>query len=228
MPGPVAAAAHAFVADLEHPELIDVDRHHLERALRLRPGAVITVCDGKGRWRCARMGPVLEPDGEVVMSERVQPSITMAMAPGKGERPDWAVQKMTELGVDRVVVFTAGRSVVRWNSYRAGTHLERLRRIVREASMQSRRVWLPVVEEPTTFAALIGRPGVVMAAPGGQPPSLDRSVVLIGPEGGWTAGELETDVPSMALAPHILRSETAAVTAVALLAALRAQLVQPA
>ncbi|MDQ4089743.1 MAG: RsmE family RNA methyltransferase, partial [Actinomycetota bacterium] len=116
--------------------------------LRLRPGDEITVSDGAGgRLRC-RFGPALEPVGEVERAPRPAPEVTVAFAMVKGERPDWAVQKLTEIGVDRIVPILTARSVVRWPPGEGG-QVARLRRVAREAAVQSRRVWLPLVEEVT-------------------------------------------------------------------------------
>jgi len=109
------ARAHAFVADVESPELGPDDRHHLERVLRLRPGDELTVADGAGRWRRCRFGPVVEVDGEVEVEPPPAPAITLAFALTKGERPEWTVQKLTEVGVDRIVPFVSDRSIVRWD-----------------------------------------------------------------------------------------------------------------
>jgi 16S rRNA (uracil1498-N3)-methyltransferase len=220
------AAAHAFVADLDAPELSPDDRHHFERVLRLRPGEEVTVADGAGRWRRCRFAEVLEPVGEIACDERPAPTLTIALALTKGERLDWAVQKLTEVGVDTIVPMAAARSVVRWHGAKAAQHVERLRRIARYAAMQSRRTWLPSVEDLRSFADLAARPEAAIAERGGNPPSLDRPLVLVGPEGGWTTEERGA-APAVALGPQVLRAETAAVAAGTLLAALRAGLVNP-
>ncbi len=88
--------------------------------------------------------------------------------------------------------------------------------------MQCRRTWLPEVETPTDFAEVAGRPGAVLAHPDGEPPWLAEGPVLVGPEGGWSPDEEDLPLPRMALGGHVLRSETAAVAAAALLGALRA------
>jgi 16S rRNA (uracil1498-N3)-methyltransferase len=221
------ARAHAFVVDLDSPELDADDRHHLERVLRLRPGEEITVSDGRGGWRACRLGPALEPLGAVVAEPRPSPEITVAFALVKGERPEWAVQKLTELGVDRILPFAAARSVVRWDGEQAVRQAARLRRVAREAAMQCRRTWLPEVEEVTGFDEVAGRPGAVLADRDGAAPSLPGGPVLVGPEGGWSAEELARDLPRMALGDHVLRAETAAVAVAAVLGALRAGLVTP-
>ena len=222
------ARAHAFVADLDAPELDAADRHHLERVLRLRPGEEVTVSDGRGGWRTCRFGPVLEPAGPVARDARPVPEIAVAFALVKGERPEWSVQKLTELGVDRIVPFVAARSVVRWEGERATRQTGRLRRVAREAAMQCRRTWLPEVEEVASFVEVAARAGAVLADPEGGPPALPVGPVLVGPEGGWSREEEARDLPRMALGTHVLRAETAAVAVATLLGALRAGLVAPA
>ena len=101
------------------------------------------------------------------MAERGDPPLTVAVTPPKGDRLEWLVAKCTEVGVDRIVLLEAERSVVRWRGDRADKQLERLRRIAVEASMQSRRVWLPVLEGPVP--ALTFLPDVTVAEPGGRP-----------------------------------------------------------
>jgi 16S rRNA (uracil1498-N3)-methyltransferase len=222
------ARAHAFVADLEHPVLDDRDRHHLERVLRVRTGEDVTVSDGRGGWRACRFGPQLEATGPVRRDGPAQPRLTVAFALTKGERPEWTVQKLTELGVDEIVPFVAQRSVVKWDDEREARNTERLRRIAREASMQSRRTWLPEVSEPVPFAAVAARPAAVLLdGDGGGIPSLDHRVLLIGPEGGWDESERAAGLPVVGLGPRVLRAETAAVAAAALWCGLRAGIVAP-
>ncbi len=226
--GQTMAGAYVFVADVERPALAAEDRHHLERVLRLRPGDAVTVSDGAGRWRPCRYGPgprpELAPDGDVVVAPAPAPPIAVAFALTKGQKPELAVQKLTELGADRIIPFAAARSVVRWTD--PARHVERLRRVAHEAACQSRRAWLPVVEDPTTFGALARRAGATLADRAGGPPTL-APLVLVGPEGGWAPEELASGLPRMGLGPHVLRAETASITVGALLAALRAGLVAP-
>jgi 16S rRNA (uracil1498-N3)-methyltransferase len=186
----------------------------------------VTVSDGAGgRLRC-RFGPALEPLGEVERVPRPAPAVTVALAVVKGERPEWAVQKLTEIGVDRIVPLLTARSVVRW-PLGDGGQVARLRRVAREAAVQSRRVWLPVVEGVTRFETVAGEEGAALAHPGGGPPALARPTVLIGPEGGWDDAELASGPALVGLGPAVLRTETAATVAGALLCALRAGVVTP-
>jgi 16S rRNA (uracil1498-N3)-methyltransferase len=225
-----AGAAHAFVADLDAPELEQDDRHHLERVLRLRPGQAVTVADGAGGWRtCAWTGAGrIEPCHPVVREPAPSPPVTVGFALTKGERPEWVVQKLTEAGVDRIVAFVAARSVVRWDDQKAAAQARRWRRVAREAAMQSRRSRLPVVDEVAPGAATVAGTtgGVALAEPGGGPVSLERPTVLVGPEGGWTDEELGLGLPTVGLGPTVLRAETAALSAGLLLCALRAGVVR--
>jgi 16S rRNA (uracil1498-N3)-methyltransferase len=230
-----SVAAHVLVADIDAPALDSEDIHHLSSVLRLRPGEAVGVTDGAGAWRLCRFrtggspeaGGSVHPDGEVVRLDRPDPQLTVAFAPVKGDRPEWAVQKLTEVGVDRIVLMQTDRSVVRWDSKRAQTHLERLRKVARQALMQSRGCWLPDVSGVHPFSALACCSGAALAALAGCPPSLEFSTVLIGPEGGWSLAEEALGLPTMALGSGVMRSETAAVAAGVLLAALRSGLVAP-
>jgi 16S rRNA (uracil1498-N3)-methyltransferase len=218
-----------FVDDVDAPTLAADDRHHLERVLRVRRGDPVTVCDGAGRWREGTLGlaGVIEAAEEVLAIPRPEPPVTVAFALTKGERPELAVQKLTELGVDRIVPFTAARSVVRWDRGRNGSHIDRLRRVAREASMQCRRAWLPEVSDLASFDEAAALPGAALADMGGAPPSLEHATVLVGPEGGWSDEERARGLPAVGLGPHVLRAETAAIAAATLVGALRAHLVGP-
>lgn len=228
VPRPGGAAPHVIVGDVDAPVLEAGDRHHLERARRLRSGDALSVTDGEGRWRWCRFGSTLVVDGPVVVDPAPNPPVTVAFALVKGERPELVVQKLTEVGVDRIVPFLAERSVVRWDGARATRHHERLVRVAREATMQCRRSWLPVVDEVTTFEVVAELPGAVAAERDGGPPSLDRPTVLVGPEGGWSREERRRLPASVGFGPTVLRAETAAIVAGATLAGLRAGVVGPA
>jgi 16S rRNA (uracil1498-N3)-methyltransferase len=212
-PGPLA-----FVDDVDRPALSSDDRHHLARVLRLRAGDALAVSDGAGRWRPCRFGDALEPTGPVVSVPRSDPPITIAFAVMKGARPEWAVQKLTELGIDHIRPFTAARSVVRWDEGRAEANLIRMRRVAREAAMQCRRVWLPEIAPLSTFAEVVKIEGACLADRGGEPLDLARPCVLVGPEGGWSPDERQVELPRVSLGPHVLRAETAVFTAAVLLA----------
>lgn len=230
---PPRAAAQVFVSDPTAPDVGVEDRHHLVRVLRLAPGELVIAADGSGSLTLCRFtgsDPLLEPTGPVTRHARPSPVITIGFAPVKGDRPEWVVQKLTELGVDRIVPLVTERSVVVWSGSRADRALGRLRKVAREAAAQSRRSWLPEVAEPlalSEFARQVSAAGdqVALADRDGQPPSLERPVVAIGPEGGWSEAERDLGLARVALGDAVLRAETAAVAAGTLLAGLRSSLV---
>ena len=183
---------------------------------RLRDGESITVTDGAGAWRTGTFnGAEIEAGGEVILEPAPDPPLTIAVAPPKGERAEWLVQKCTEVGVDRIVWLAAERSVVRWDDERAERHLARLRRIASEAALQSRRLWLPRIEGPVPAGDVL--PSAVVAEPSGRPVATGDTTIAIGPEGGWTEAEVELARDCVTLGPNILRVETAAVAAVTLM-----------
>jgi len=222
------AAAQVFVADPAAPRVGPQDRHHLVSVLRLKAGELVIAADGRGRWGPCRFRPdagdLLEADGPVVFQPAPSPALTIAFAPAKGDRPEWVVQKLTELGIDRIVPLSSAPSVVSWEGERAERAVERLRRVAREAAAQSRRVWIPDVTAVQTLPQLVAasRGGVSLAQMGGSPPTLLSTVVAVGPEGGWAPTEIDMGCSTLGLGPYVLRAETAAVAAGTMLDALRA------
>ena len=207
-----------FVDDLAAPSMSDDDLHHLTRVLRLRDGERVTASDGRGRWRECRFEDAgLVVDGKIETETRDR-YVTVLFALSKGDKPETAVQKLTELGVARIVPFVAERSVVRWDDDKSQRNVERLRKVAREAAMQSRQVHLPLVDDvqPSLAAAVALVGEVVLAEPGGATLDASVSAIAVGPEGGFTPEELDGR-RTVALPGGILRAETAAVVAGALL-----------
>jgi 16S rRNA (uracil1498-N3)-methyltransferase len=229
----VSASAMVFVDDLSAPQADRAAVHHLVDVLRLRSDEVVIASDGAGSWVPCRLagGPdgALVPDGTVRVDPAPEPMITVAFVPTKGDRPEWVTQKLTELGVDRIVALMSRRSVVRWQGERGDKAVERLRRVAREASAQCRRSRLPEVTGVVDLDGLVALVGtaVCLAEPGGRPPDLGCGVVAIGPEGGWDDAEKERFGAGIGLGPTVLRSETAAVAAGTVLCALRNGVVAP-
>lgn len=208
---------HALVDDVTVPVLTDQDRHHLAKVVRVRDGDPITVGDGRGSWRTARFGTSIEPTGDIVMVPAPLEPVTVGFALVKGSRIDDTVRHLTELGVDVIVPFSAQRCVVRWDGPTARRRHERLVRISVEAAMQSRRAWLPTIEEVSTFAELNARAGAVVAQMGAAPLDGDTRLLLVGPEGGFAPEELAVAKRTASIGAHVLRAETAALVAGALL-----------
>ena len=235
------SAAHVFVDDLAAPTLSDDDQHHLARVLRVRDGESVSASDGRGGWRlCQWRDGRLDAASDVQHVAAPTPRIGVAFVPVKGNRPEWAVQKLTEIGIDDIVVLApTRRAVVRWGDDR---HLRKLQVVAREAAMQSRRVWLPTITGPVSLAEVCAWPGAAVADPAGEPldaeplnaaardagaPSPATSLIIIGPEGGFDADELTPSVRRVSLGDTILRAETATLVAATLLANLRNRMKGP-
>lgn len=214
-------------------ELEADDLHYLSHVLRLAPGGALEVFDGEGGTYDAR----LAPDGRsLILGPRraappPQARIQLAFALARGERCDLVVQKATELGVERLSPFQAERSVVRLEGARAEERARRWARIAGEAARQCGRADVPQVDAPASLGAVLGSApagyrAVLCYEGGGAPLAevVDRAalghLLVIGPEGGFTNGEVEAMLAAGArvasLGPRVLRFETAAIVAVGL------------
>ena len=215
------SAAHVFVADLGSPLLADDDAHHLSRVLRLRDGQSVSASDGLGAWRmCEWRDGSLVSTGEIATEKPPRVTLTVALAPVKGDRTEDAVEKLVEIGIDRIVVLAAvEHSVVRWDVDRANAAVARYRRVARAASAQSRRVFLPVVDGPIPLAEVLTGDSVALAEPGGTADLSAITTIVVGPEGGFSAAEVELAQRRVSLGQGILRADTAAVVAGALMVA---------
>jgi len=225
------SVAHVFVDQLETPSLSDTDEHHLSRVLRLRDGESVTASDGRGGWRsCVWADGTLRASGDVVTVAAPAQRIGVAFVPVKGDRNEWSVQKLTEIGVDDIILLAPTRhSVVRWSD--ADKQLRKLRVVAREAAMQSRRVWLPAVSGLVSLVDALAMPGAAVADPAATSTALSASpaapnraspaLIVVGPEGGFDDDEIPANVPRVSLGDTILRAETATLVAATLLAARR-------
>ena len=210
-------------------------RHYLAEVLRLPAGAEIEVFDGVGGRYAGRLEPGLET---IALGPREDArgagmEIALLFALAKGEKIDLVVQKATELGAARIVPFAAERSVVRLDGDRAGERARRWRRIAEEAARQCGRADVPDVASPLSLSAALASlaPGAVPVVfhPGGAPvaslaaPGAGGLAAVVGPEGGLTDGEVAACERAGALraglGPRVLRAETAAIVAIALLQA---------
>jgi 16S rRNA (uracil1498-N3)-methyltransferase len=217
------AAAQVVVGDLEALELSDTDSHHLFKVRRLRDGEVVIATDGRGSWRrSVVVSSRLAADGSIRHEAPAAAPLTVGFAPAKGDRSEWAVAKLTELGCDRIVALKTEHASVRWSAEATTKALARWRRVALEASCQSRRVTLPAIEGLLSPAALLSGQAAALGVPGGPPLEAGITTILIGPEGGWSEGELGLHAATVGLGDNVLRTETAAVAAGVLLGASRA------
>jgi 16S rRNA (uracil1498-N3)-methyltransferase len=203
------------------------ETHHLQ-VRRAEAGETVELRDGEGligRGTLSRAGKAWSV--EVATSERVAPPPPLTLAVGAGDRDRfaWIVEKATELGVTAVIPLECERTAGVATRVRA-QHLDRLRRHALEAVKQSGAAWAPRVEEPLPIAAMVERPAKgarwLADADGRPAPALVDDApltVVIGPEGGLTAAELErlraAEYRPIRLAAYTLRFETAAIAAAA-------------
>lgn len=211
------------------------ERHHLADTLRVRPGDVFLATDGEGHEYVLEADTVSRAELRAKIRERttLPPGtglrITLALAPPKGRRMEIAVEKAVECGVGRILPLLTERTVVR--SRDDSERLERWRRVARSATAQSGRTRLPYVASPLSFAEALGQPGRKLVAHRQEGaatvpsalrdiPSDEPVLLLVGPEGGFTDAECEEARRAGAIAVSLgrtrLRSETAAIVAVAL------------
>jgi 16S rRNA (uracil1498-N3)-methyltransferase len=220
--------------DAGRARLLAEDQHYLRDVLRLEPGAALEVFDGEGGAYDARVAP---GGAELELGPRreVPPPaarIALAFALARGEKGDLVVQKATELGVALLLPFEAERSVVRLEPRRGEERARRWRKIAAEAARQCGRSEVPDLHVPSTLdEALAAVPRdwrtIVFHEVGGGAlsaalePAAPGHLVVTGPEGGLSAREVGTCSAAGAriatIGPRVLRAETAAITAVALL-----------
>jgi 16S rRNA (uracil1498-N3)-methyltransferase len=238
---PELDGAPLFLLD-EVPEaeelLVDgTEGRHAVDVLRLTPGERVKVGDGRGvvaegdvvgagagglRVRVTARHEVPEPAPEMVLVQALP----------KGDRGPLAVELATELGVDRIVPWTASRCVTRWRDDRADKGVARWRAVARAAAKQSRRARVPEIAELASTREVCGLIGdadlaVVLHEQARRPlaelgvPSSGTVVVVVGPEGGLTDGELvafrAAGAHAVRLGPEVLRTSTAGAAALAAL-----------
>ncbi len=213
-----------YTPDPPHPGDFTLDgpeAHHLGSVRRFGPGDRLTLFCGDGReWPAEVVGvgkkSVAVVVGEPLAIDRERPlELWVAAAVPKGDRADYLVEKLTELGVSRFVPLVTARSVVVPKS------VEKFERMVIEASKQCGRNRLMRVERPQSWAAFAGRAElpadrVILHTADAEPltPAAGPRVVAVGPEGGFTADEVAVAGWRRAsLGPRVLRVETAAVAA---------------
>lgn len=204
--------------------------HHSVRVVRLREGEEVEVFDRAGKIARAKVASIAKDHavlevGEELASRESPLALTLAMAIIQLEKFELVLQKATELGVHAIVPLVTDRIELRAERY-AGKS-ERWQRILFEAVKQSGRSILPSIESPAKFDDVIAREGTKIVFDADMPPSADeprdRATAFIGPEGGFSPRELELAREHGAvfhrLGPRRLRAETAAIAAVAIIAA---------
>jgi 16S rRNA (uracil1498-N3)-methyltransferase len=218
------------IGDTVH--LSEEEAHHVYKVLRGRVGDRIEVVDSAGRLFVAELLRGREAN---IVEERPVGSdddaVTLYQAVPKGRHMDLVVEKATELGVGRIVPLITERGVVRLEE--GDGKVWRWRRVAKAAARQSLRLRVPEVGEVLPFSEAVyeaGETGVLLHNGPNLPP-LEEALsgleagLFVGPEGGWSGGELtmaeEAGLRFASLGPYRLRSETAGMVAVARVCAVR-------
>ena len=229
-------------------EPVDFDetsRRHTAQVLRLKPGATVILFDGRGGEYEAILDEVSKRRVSARLSNFVNRcvesplTITLIQGISRGERMDTTLQKATELGVKEVVPVTTDRCGVHLSGDRQQKRRQHWQGIVTAACQQSGRTRLPLINDikPVTECLQGFPPGdelrLILDPTAEQrlgqmtkthATSPDRLILLIGPEGGLTANEIrlaqQQGFIPVALGPRILRTETAGITALAIIQAL--------
>jgi 16S rRNA (uracil1498-N3)-methyltransferase len=219
------------------------DAHHLTRVLRVEPGQQFEISDNHAVYlaevESARKDLVSFAVREKMAEAEPAVRTTILASLIRFERLEWLLEKATELGVERVVPVRAERSE-RGLEQAAGKRMSRWNRIVREASEQSRRARLPQIGASVVLAEALKiesdyrfaleeavAPPLLPAIPAHRRAG-ESVALLVGPEGGWTDRERELILSSgwrpVSLGSQILRAETAAIAALAVVNAAWAEL----
>jgi 16S rRNA (uracil1498-N3)-methyltransferase len=213
---------------------------HLARVLRAQPGQIFDVV-ADGFLHRAEVTSVQEDEVVFTLHEEHEAEaaldVRLLLAVFKFDHMEWAIEKATELGAACITPVLARRTE-KHLAQAASKRVERWRRIVREASQQSRRTNVPEVDEPTPLKKILSEvtePVKLLLAETEEQNTLraaleaapqDAAIALaIGPEGGWTAEEMQLfrdhGWQHVTLGPRILRAETAAIAALAITSAMR-------
>ncbi|HEY0868872.1 MAG TPA: 16S rRNA (uracil(1498)-N(3))-methyltransferase [Acidothermaceae bacterium] len=224
-------------------ELGGAEGRHAATVRRLVAGEKLDLADGAGLVCSAEVTAVLAHGLQARVLARTEVprppvTVTVVQALAKGDRDERAVETMTEVGVDVIVPWQAGRSIVRWDSPRAQKAVTRWRTTAREAAKQARRAWLvdvPPLESTHAVIARIdsvvrgGGVAVVLHEESDRPiaglavPKRGEVVLVVGPEGGITPDEIAAFEAVGAavhrLGPTVLRTSTAGTVAAAIVMA---------
>ena len=210
--------------------LLGEDAKHAVTVARTRVGERLSIGNGRGLVVHGTVSSVesgqLTLEVESVRDEPLPtPELWLVQALAKGDRDELAVQAATELGASGVIPYSASRSVSRWDAVKAQKGRVRWEAIVREASKQSIRAWVPAVE-PVASAAAIGAlesvlvldPTATVALTEVDLPAAGRIHLVVGPEGGIDEKEFAVlGGTRVRLGAEVLRTSTAGPAALAVL-----------
>lgn len=225
----------AFATVGERITVSGAEARHAVAVSRLAVGESISVGNGTG---LVVTGMIVTADpaefavevATVSHTPPNSPAIWLAQALAKGDRDEYAVQQATELGVDGVIPWSAQRSIVKWEGNKVAKGHQRWSAIVREATKQSLRPWIPEVGDlasTSVLSALAAETRMIVLDPTAEQalsalePDARDIVLVVGPEGGVSGAELAQLIAAGAsawrLGSPVLRTSTAGPAAIAVL-----------
>lgn len=214
------------------------EAHHMLRVLRLAAGDQVVVVDPVGQAAVARITQASDTEVflsmETMLEEEREAPITIRLAQGlpKSDKMDFIVQKAVELGISEIIPMEADTSVVRYDAAKQQNRRERWQKIAAEAAKQCQRTIVPNVAAVQELAKLLAATGgetqIIVLYEGQVPLGLKQVLrerpgndylLIIGPEGGLSSREVqlaqERGAAIVTMGPRILRTETAALAAIA-------------
>lgn len=232
----------------ERVSVVGQEARHAVTVSRVTVGESISIGNGSGLVLSGTVVSAEPAEFVVEVSSVVEvppaaPGIWLVQALAKGDRDEHAVQQATELGVDGIIPWSAERSIVKWEGQKVRKGHDRWGAIVREASKQSMRAWVPEVGDlasTSVVAALAREARMLLLEPsagaalsefdfdevgpdGGTPGSARDIVLVVGPEGGVAPSEVRrleaAGATAVRLGDTVLRTSTAGPAAIAVLSA---------
>lgn len=210
--------------------------HYLANVLRLAAGRPLIMFNGLGGEYTATLvsaskrQAIIQIEKFVDVDRESPLKIELVIGLARGDRMDWIVQKATELGVARIVPLYTERTEVKLSGARLDKKLQHWRQIIVSACEQSQRNCLPLLAEPKEFSAFVGQNDAqqklilhpaIESFDFSHAKQTSQVTILVGPEGGFSDGEVEVAVAQgfagWQLGPRILRAETAPIAALTLL-----------
>ena len=221
-------------------EITGTEARHIRTVLRMQPGDRLELVDGSGYAYDSRIQSISEDQIQVEVLGRyptaAESSLELSIALGflKDKKMDVLVRHLTELGITRFIPMWTARAVARPPEKRIASRMERWQSIAKEAVKQSQRGRTPEIARPLTFNEALDlgsqsdkrlifweQADAALLPEAAAQPNVSSVFILLGPEGGFTEKEarlaIDKGFSPLTMGPRILRAETAAITACALI-----------
>jgi len=233
-----------FVEDMEkdsrHIEIKGAEFSHLKNVLRLKQGDAVICLNGRGFEFIGHIESILKNSAKVktdtVRENKTESPLSLTLLQGlvKGDKPEFIVQKATELGAKEIIFYTTERTVPKFSEEKAGKRLERLRKVSIESLKQSERGFLPEIgfmDFKNAIDSFRDKELKIIFYEDERKRHLrdvlkwhkeaKEAAVMVGPEGGFSGEEKDEAIRAgfivAGLGPRRLRAETAAITVISIL-----------